>query len=457
MNMEILPPWARALGVSLDKIQSWLREGAPKSRLLEWCLDNSKFKEQDYLKWAREYYSLPVVKVDFFEQPVPEDLWNKNKGNGWKESYFPLLEWDGVLFVGCLEPPPAPVSDSHVQFLLAPRSLQKIWWQALNKPAQMAVELPSISALTPPAPASLPSIPTPPPAPTPMKALPSVPAAQAPVAKVYPPAEEPAQDDGFELAFEIEDVMTEAKPAAAQPPPIKVPPPAPQMSLPSIPAPAPQAVPPPAPFLSVAIPSITIPKAAPIPEIIPEPEIEIPAAPKAEIVPEPVIETEITASEPVMQPVPEEIGGLHLSMEPAPLDKEIGLHTEPKEVVPPSPERDPTLTELTGGLEGLTFNADLTSLTEPGMRPPEPAPVEEKPSEETSGSNFEMPHGLTLSLEETSNMKAQNTAAPAVKIEEPPAPVEEAPMEMPMGLTFATTENSLETTGVTQLALGPPK
>jgi hypothetical protein len=110
---------------------------------LEWCLDHAKFREQDYLRWAREYYSLPVIKTEFFEQPVPATLWQKTKNTPWRESCFPLLEWDGVLFVGCLEPPvhsPLP----QVQFLLAPRSLQKIWWQELTKPASSIHDLPSL-------------------------------------------------------------------------------------------------------------------------------------------------------------------------------------------------------------------------------------------------------------------------------------------------------------------------
>jgi hypothetical protein len=140
--MEILPPWATALKVSLGHIQSWMREGAPAYALLEWCLDHGKIKETEYLIWAKEYYSLPVVKTDFFEQPVPEDLFNQKKSAYWKDSLFPVAEWDGVLFVACLEPPPARPIIEPLQYLLVPRSLQKIWWQAMNKPAATVADLP---------------------------------------------------------------------------------------------------------------------------------------------------------------------------------------------------------------------------------------------------------------------------------------------------------------------------
>lgn len=415
--MEILPPWARALGVTLDQIQSWLREGASKSQLLEWCLDHSKFKEQDYLKWAREYYSLPVVKVDFFEKPVPEELWAKTKSNSWKESFFPLMEWDGVLFIGCLEPPATATANNSIQFLLAPRSLQKIWWQALNgtKNQTPAFEIPSAPT------AQTKSMPT--------------------TASALPSLNTPsANDDGaFELAFEIEDVLTEKSvivPLPAAPvvavaaAPIPTPPPAPALSIPPIATAAPTQVapipvPPPAPVLN-------------IPEIIPEPEIE-------------------DVADPVLQPVPESVGGLHLEMtEPAPLDKEIGLHLPPSPEKPVIPEKESSLNELTGALEGLTYKAEFTSLTEPGSHT---IPTyEEEHSVVKEELSFEMPAGLSLSANESSSVKSQDTSSPAITLSlgENVKASSEAPAAL--SLSLATTEKPVEITGVTQLspAMPPP-
>ncbi|HEX4924544.1 MAG TPA: hypothetical protein VFV50_10675, partial [Bdellovibrionales bacterium] len=385
--MEILPPWAQALGVKIENIQSWLKAGAPKSALLEWCLDHDKIKEADYLAWARDFYAIPVVKTSLFDQPAPEALWERLRGPEWRDSFFPLLEWDGVVFVGCLEPPPQP--RPGMKYLLAPRSLQKKWWRELNASAGQAAELPSFLIEEPAPRAAAPE--------KTAAALPSL-GADKTDSKV-PEIPQPADDSGFELTFEVQNAEPE-------------------------------------PVIEIEEAVLEAAPSGPNFTMVATPEPVAPPAPNF---------TMVATPEPAAPPAP------NFTMASPP---------EPAAAPPaPSEHKEPTVTELTGGLEGLTLDPSLQSLTsELAAKPAETEAVPQ--AQESAPESFEMPQGLSLSTTELPSTSAPSTGFTltlSLQDDKPAAGATEAPEGLNLSLKNpAPTAIVPEDTSVTRVALTPP-
>jgi hypothetical protein len=134
-------PWARGLNIPNETISMWEMQ-AGQSDLLRWALANNKINEFTYQDWAKVYYQLPTLDVKFFDQSPKPELWERWGSYAWSGSFLPIYEWDGVLYIACLEPPNEKQKELvaslevKVGFLIAPISGMKKWWSILSPTIQ---------------------------------------------------------------------------------------------------------------------------------------------------------------------------------------------------------------------------------------------------------------------------------------------------------------------------------
>lgn len=110
--------------------------------LTGFILKQKMVTEDDYLLWAQKEYSLPWLKTDFFHLHSPEpQVWQKWKDFClWRPDYVPLIEWDGVLFVGCLEKPTDWPENVPVCFVLSSLTVLESWFKRYDLLSEQPVE-----------------------------------------------------------------------------------------------------------------------------------------------------------------------------------------------------------------------------------------------------------------------------------------------------------------------------
>ena len=153
-------PWATPLGVDPSKYQLWASQTPENQSMTVWCLETNKIPVIDYLMWAREHYGIAVVKDPYFKMPFSQELWLKIKDvANWSPDLLPLEEWDGVVFIGCVEPPLDIRWSFPVRYVLASPKNLKHRWESLNasphvdSPMGLDFSLGDASAnITPPSP-----------------------------------------------------------------------------------------------------------------------------------------------------------------------------------------------------------------------------------------------------------------------------------------------------------------
>lgn len=87
-----------------------------------WVLDQGLVNQQQYLEWARDHFGIPVLQDEYFDTkpPLPQ------VSGPWSPWLLPVNEWDGVLFVACVEPPSEPSGPHTMRFVLAsPETLRR--------------------------------------------------------------------------------------------------------------------------------------------------------------------------------------------------------------------------------------------------------------------------------------------------------------------------------------------
>ncbi|MFK8138418.1 MAG: hypothetical protein AB8E15_08665 [Bdellovibrionales bacterium] len=130
-------PWASAFNIDVNSITHWQSQSGDKN-VLEWAIENGKIPELKYLTWAKDYYNIPAIGQSFFEKSPDPSLWEKWAGADWEPSFFPVYEWQGTLYVACIEPPSSEQVDAlqklnfKFNLLLAPLSSMGSWWSILN-------------------------------------------------------------------------------------------------------------------------------------------------------------------------------------------------------------------------------------------------------------------------------------------------------------------------------------
>lgn len=73
------------------------------------ALDKELLSSEDYLLAAQAYYSLAVLNDRFFTEQFSTQVYEKYKMDfAWSPQAIPVMEWDGVVFVACLNPHQVP-------------------------------------------------------------------------------------------------------------------------------------------------------------------------------------------------------------------------------------------------------------------------------------------------------------------------------------------------------------
>jgi hypothetical protein len=100
------PIWASRFGISDREIADLKIQLADQDDPLRWILAKGYIPTNDYIRWAMDQYSLPSVNDDYFSVPVDQVYWEAVKNEfAWTSAFFPLAEWQGVMLIGCVEPP----------------------------------------------------------------------------------------------------------------------------------------------------------------------------------------------------------------------------------------------------------------------------------------------------------------------------------------------------------------
>lgn len=142
-------PWISPLGLKPEEVEHWKMQLEPGQNLTFWALAKGLINWPQYQQWAMEYYKLPSVNDDYFREPASAEFWQLIRSvANWSPSLLPLEQWDGTIFIGCVEPPSANVTWSFpVQFVLASPTSLKLQWQKYHAgSAQVAAPVPAPSA-----------------------------------------------------------------------------------------------------------------------------------------------------------------------------------------------------------------------------------------------------------------------------------------------------------------------
>lgn len=97
--------------------------------MLAYALDKQIISEAAYFSWVLANFDVPLLKVSYFgDHPSSGQIWEKYGSlYKWSADCLPISEWDGHLYVACLEPTEFP-SEMKVIPILCPLSgLRQIW------------------------------------------------------------------------------------------------------------------------------------------------------------------------------------------------------------------------------------------------------------------------------------------------------------------------------------------
>lgn len=138
--MEKSYPWTKALNVSEIDLERWLEELPAQSQLLNWCLDHEKINPNEYYEWAKNYYGLAFIDDSFFKTSPNIELWEQIQSvSNWSPYMVPVRQWDGVVFIACVEPQNQIPWSFPVRFLLASRRELLNYWMNLHNTEQKPV------------------------------------------------------------------------------------------------------------------------------------------------------------------------------------------------------------------------------------------------------------------------------------------------------------------------------
>ncbi len=167
-------PWLQAFKIPETQAHEWQAHANSGDNFTFWCLLEGKIPADKYLSWACEHYGLAVVNSKFFKSKANDTLWKQiHSVANWSREMLPLCEWDGVVFIACVEPKNEIQWSFPVRYVLASAQDLETYWQALHPAAPTAVPVPAPAAAKPEAEIEKPATPVVPaatpatPAPTP--------------------------------------------------------------------------------------------------------------------------------------------------------------------------------------------------------------------------------------------------------------------------------------------------
>lgn len=119
MVMEQAYHWLQNFHITAEQVAEWTRNLPKGKSLIRWCLESGKIQPEAFLQWARQHYQLPVLNDQFNDFNIAQEI-SKRYGNIWPDHVFPFYEWDGILYLACLEPVEDFKSPQKHQWVLAP-------------------------------------------------------------------------------------------------------------------------------------------------------------------------------------------------------------------------------------------------------------------------------------------------------------------------------------------------
>lgn len=127
--MPTTPIWAKALQIPKALLDEWLTIAPIEESFTFWCLFTGRIDIGAYFNWAKEQYGLAYLEAPYFKQEPNRALWSQiHSVANWSPWMLPIEQWDGVVFVACVEPPAEHTWSFPVSYVLAdPNQLEQLW------------------------------------------------------------------------------------------------------------------------------------------------------------------------------------------------------------------------------------------------------------------------------------------------------------------------------------------
>ncbi len=146
----VIHSWTNFFKKNLEKLEdSFKKQGPMELSLLGFAIKNNFVSSKEYIEWAQQAYSLPIVNPSFFKTHSSSFAeWTKWKNlYKWRLEIQPLADWDGHLIVGCLEiPMNFPLELKPIFLLCEFNDLENIW-KIKNQPTLNTGENPEFILL----------------------------------------------------------------------------------------------------------------------------------------------------------------------------------------------------------------------------------------------------------------------------------------------------------------------
>jgi hypothetical protein len=137
--MQTTPLWAKALQISKASIEEWLTVAPIEESFTFWCLFTGRLPLSDYFGWAMDHYGLAFLEAEYFKQVPNQQLWKQiHSVANWSPWMLPIEQWDGVVFIACVEPPTDMQWSFPVSFVLADPNMLEHLWQRLHSSSESA-------------------------------------------------------------------------------------------------------------------------------------------------------------------------------------------------------------------------------------------------------------------------------------------------------------------------------
>lgn len=132
--MKHLKSWSTYFNIPQDQLEVWRGEVPLGSSLIYWVLSEKKISVDAYMNWARDYLGIPSLSDNFSQMKLDLKLWKRVQGlPQWSFELVPLAEWDGVVFVACVDANLEESFDFPVQYILGTPDQLDFFWNKLNE------------------------------------------------------------------------------------------------------------------------------------------------------------------------------------------------------------------------------------------------------------------------------------------------------------------------------------
>ncbi len=111
--------WKSTFPQAYQKVrQIPLARNLPPAQWMFLSLESGFLNSEDHLTWARPFYGLASLENIFFVEHFTPETYEKYKAQfNWGPQVLPVFEWDGVVFVACVDPHSVP---SHLEVVCRP-------------------------------------------------------------------------------------------------------------------------------------------------------------------------------------------------------------------------------------------------------------------------------------------------------------------------------------------------